>query len=85
MILDLKIFRNRCSPIYTEIIIHEFASKWSLKLKKKGGGETGVRKPHFPTTMVLGTELRPSDMYMLGKCSTNNYVPTSASSEIRSF
>lgn len=83
MILDLKIFRNRCSPIYTEITIHELASKWSLKLKKKW--ETGVRKSHLPTTMVLGTELRASDMYMLGKCSTNNYVPTSASSEIRSL
>lgn len=35
MILNLNIFRNRCSPIYTEITIHKFASKWSLKFKKK--------------------------------------------------
>ena len=78
MILNLNIFRNRCSPIYTEITIHKFASKWSLKFKKK---KTRGRKSHFPTTMVLGTEPRASDMFMPGKCSTDNYVPTSASSD----
>lgn len=70
MILDLKIFRNSCSPIYTEITIHEYASKWSLKLKKKLDRKR-ERIP-LPYHMVLGTEPRASDVYMPGKCSTNN-------------